>query len=86
MQSATEGQVSPPEQIQYGSYYIKEALMFPHCNACFVVVHAHLLEKVPVFLSQAFTFSVLQFVTEEMRVMSHCQGSQCHLHSSPHLE
>lgn len=54
MQSATEGQVSPPEQIQYGSYYIKEALMFPHCNTCFVVVHVHLLEKVFFFYFTGF--------------------------------
>lgn len=48
---------------------------------CFVVIRAHSLEKVPLFLSQAFTLSVLQFVTEEMLMMSHCWGYQCHLHS-----
>lgn len=31
-QSATEGQVSPPEQVKDGSYYIKEALMFSLWN------------------------------------------------------
>ncbi len=40
MQGATEGQVSPPEQVQYGSYNIKETLVLKgSCSlpeTCFV--------------------------------------------------
>lgn len=81
MQSATEGQVSPPEQVQYGSCHIKETCSLSLWLALFSY-HAHSFEKVLSFLPpQSLTLSVLQLVTEERSVMSLHWGYWCHLHS-----
>lgn len=49
MQGATEGQVSPPERVQYDSYYIKETLVLEGSCSLSVALffyHAHLPGKV----------------------------------------
>lgn len=49
MQGATEGQVSPPEQVQYGSYDIRETLILSgSCSlpvTCFVFLSCPFTRK-----------------------------------------
>lgn len=49
MQGSTEGQVTQPEQVQYGSYYIKETLVLKgSCSpsaTCFVVLSCPFTRK-----------------------------------------
>lgn len=60
LQGATEGQVSSPDQVQYGSYYIKETIMLKDtCSlsaTCFVFLSFAFTCKMSLFFIRSTSF------------------------------
>lgn len=81
MLCATAGQVGPPEQLQYGSYYIKETLILERLVfslskfLCCSIMHQKVpfLGSLSVSLSLALSLSasVLQLVAKWMLLIRH---------------